>query len=81
MVEIIYYSRLSEIYEVSLCLTRVYVVKPLRYSGKIIYQMITTEKLSFLSHNVFMCCALFSEYRINTSITRVNRVVFVIERD
>jgi hypothetical protein len=69
----------SEIYEVALFLTCAYVVKPDKYNGKIMYHIIITEKCSFLSHNVFTCFALFSEYRINTSLTSVNRVFFVME--
>jgi len=54
----------SEINEVALFLTCV--VKSEKYSGKIMYHMNTIEKASFLSHNVFMCFALLSEYSINT---------------
>jgi len=43
------------------------------------YHMNIIEKSSFLSHNVFMCFALFSEYRVITSLISVNRVVFAIE--
>jgi hypothetical protein len=68
----------SEKYEAAFFLTCAYVVKPEKYSGKIMY-MIITEKASFLTHNIFMCFALFSEYRINISLTSVNRVDFVIE--
>jgi hypothetical protein len=43
------------------------------------YHVIITEKSLFLSHDVFMRFALFSEYGINTSLTTVNREVFAIE--
>jgi len=66
-------------YEGELLLTCTYVVKPEKYSGKIMYHMIITGKSLFLSHDVFMRFALFSEYGINTSLTSVNREVFAIE--